>query len=275
VTRVHVGGRQLALSNLDKELYPDGTTKAEVIDYYTRVAPVLLPHLADRPLTRIRFPDGADKPGFFEKNAPAGTPSWVPRYEGLILVEELATLVWLANLAALELHTPQWRAGELPDRVVFDLDPGMPAGLDECRAVALALRDRLAADGHEAFPKLSGKKGMQVSCAMKVAKAAQASAYAKRIATEFAKAAPDLVTDQMTKQLRPGKVFIDWSQNNPSKTTVSVYSLRAGPSPTVSAPLTWDEVASGTFTPADLRPEVVLDRIEQYGDLHAGLLVSG
>lgn len=263
--RVKVGDHTLSLSNLDKELYPDGTTKAEVIDYYTRLAPVLLPHLAGREVTRIRFPDGADREGFFEKQAPQGVPKWVKTSpDGLIMCEDLPTLVWLANLAALELHTHQWKVGHEPDRVVFDLDPGEPAGLDECRAVALALRDRLAADGLEAFPKTSGKKGMQVTC--------RAPLDAKAVAAEFAKAAPDLITDVMDKKARKGKVFIDWSQNNPYKTTICVYSLRAGYSPTVSAPVTWEEVEDGDFTAADLTLPVVLERVEEYGDLHEGLL---
>jgi bifunctional non-homologous end joining protein LigD len=262
--RVKVGGRVLALSNLDKEIYPDGTTKAEVIDYYTRMAGVILPHLRDRPLTRVRFPNGADQPGFFEKSAPMGTPDWIPlSKQGQILCQDLPTLVWLANLAALELHTHQWKQGRPPDRVVFDLDPGEPAGLDECRAVALALRDRLAVDGLEAFPKTSGRKGMQVTV--------NAPCDARAIAAEFARAAPRMITDQMEKRLRPGKVFIDWSQNAVYKTTVCVYSLRAGAAPTVSTPLTWEEIESGDFTAADFTLHTVPERVERYGDLHAGL----
>lgn len=278
--RVDVAGRVLGLSNLDKPLYPDGTAKAEVIEYYSRIAPVMLPHLADRSLTRIRYPDGADRPGFFEKNAPAGRPAWVPTSpDGLIICQEQATLVWLANLAALELHAPQWRLDKPgsrqakplpPDRLVFDLDPGPSTGLDECRAVALALRDRLAVDGRKAFPKTSGRKGMQVSSKFD-GSFDEVTAYARDIAGEFARAAPKLITDQMAKELRSGKVFIDWSQNNAAKTTVCVYSLRAGDSPTVSAPLTWDEVAEGDFTAADFTPSAVLDRVEQFGDLHQGL----
>lgn len=271
--KVRVDSRELSLSNLDKPLYPDGTTKAEVIDYYHRIAPVMLPHLADRSLTRIRFPDGADKPGFFEKNAPAKKPAWVPTSpDGLIICQEPATLVWLANLAALELHTHQWQVGAPgPDRVVFDLDPGAPAGLDECRAVALALRDRLAVDGREAWAKTSGRKGMQVSSVFSGG-FDEVMDYARDIAAEFAAAAKDLITDQMAKELRPGKIFIDWSQNHQAKTTVCVYSLRAGPTPTVSAPLTWEEVATGAFTAADFGPAEVLDRAARLGDLHAGLL---
>lgn len=268
--RVNVDGRTLSLSNLDKELYPDGTTKAEIIDYYTRMAPYMLPHLQGRQVTRKRFPHSAADEGFFEKNVPAGVPHWVQKSpEGLVLCNDLSTLVWLANLAALELHTPQWKVGHEPDRVVFDLDPGEPAGLDECRAVALALRDRLAAVGLEAFPKTSGKKGMQVSCR---ATTGETSEFAKAIATEFAKAAPDLITDVMEKRVRRGKVFIDWSQNNPYKTTICVYSLRAGYSPTVSAPLTWEEVADGAFTAEDFTLHTMLDRIEELGDIHEGLV---
>jgi bifunctional non-homologous end joining protein LigD len=277
VTKVEVDGRRLELTNLEKPLYPDGFTKAEVIDYYTRVAPVMLPHLADRQVTRIRYPEGAQAEGFFEKNAPAAKPSWVRVDGGLIVVDELATLVWLAHLAALELHTPQWSVAhgpEHPDRIVFDLDPTEPAGLDECRAVAQALRDRLAVDGLTAYPKTSGRKGMQVSCPV-TATAEQISDYARALAAEFATAAPDAVTDQMAKVGRRGKIFIDWSQNNTSKTTVCVYSLRAGPSPTVSTPVTWDEVAEGSFSAADFTPAVVLRRIDEYADLHAPLLSAG
>jgi bifunctional non-homologous end joining protein LigD len=263
--RVKVEDQTLTLSNLDKELYPDGTTKAEIIDYYTQLAPTILPHLRDRQVTRLRFPDGADAPGFFEKQAPQGAPRWVKfSPEGLIVCQDLKTLVWLANLAALELHTPQWKLGQEPDRIVFDLDPGEPAGLDECRAVAIALRDRLAADGIESFPKTSGKKGMQVTC--------RAPVDARAIAAEFAKAAPKMITDQMDKRVRRGKIFIDWSQNSGYKTTICVYSLRAGATPTVSAPLTWEEVADGDFTAADLNLHTLPGRVAQLGDLHEGLL---
>jgi bifunctional non-homologous end joining protein LigD len=278
---VKVDGVTLELSNLDKVLYPAaGFTKGEVIDYYTRMAPVLLPHLADRPLTRIRYPNGVQGNGFFEKNAPAGVPDWV-RVETLpapgstrgratldyVVADDLPTLVWLANLAALELHVPQWTVGSVgPDRLVVDLDPGAPAGLKECAEVALLLRERLAADGLVGYPKTSGKKGMQLMCALAGTQSAdEVSAYAKRVAEELEKGHPRLVTARMAKNLRPRKVFIDWSQNNAAKTTVAPYSLRAEPTPTVSTPLTWAEVESGR--PRPYRSEEVLERIARYGDL--------
>jgi bifunctional non-homologous end joining protein LigD len=278
--RVDVEGRHLDLSNLDKVLYPQvGFTKGEVIDYYTRISPVLLPHLDGRPLTRIRYPNGVEGGSFFEKNAPAGTPDWVRTVRlpvpgssrgretiDFIVVEELATLVWLANLAALELHTPQWQVspdGEPlnPDLLVVDLDPGPPAGLPECYEVALLVRDRLADDGLDLLPKTSGRKGMQLVAELSGDETAEEiSAYVRDVARELARRRPDLIVARMTRQLRPGKVFIDWSQNNAFKTTVAPYSLRAGALPTVSAPLTWDEVAEGTLTIADLTAAEVLAR---------------
>ena len=286
---VKVEGVTLELSNLDKVLYPAaGFTKGEVIDYYTRIAPVLLPHLVDRPLTRIRYPNGVTGNGFFEKNAPAGVPDWV-RVETLpapgstkgratldyVVADDLPTLVWLANLAALELHVPQWTVGSAgPDRLVIDLDPGPPAGLKECAEVALLLRERLAADGLVGYPKTSGKKGMQLMCALAGTQSAdEVSAYAKRVAEELEKGHPRLVTARMAKNLRPRKVFIDWSQNNAAKTTVAPYSLRAEPTPTVSTPLTWAEVESGK--PRPYRSEEVLERIARYGDLLAELPDGG
>ncbi|WP_433531050.1 non-homologous end-joining DNA ligase [Micromonospora sp. CA-263727] len=292
--RVDVQGRTLELSNLDKILYPAaGFTKGEVIDYYTRVAPVLLPHLHDRALTRIRYPNGVAGNSFFEKNAPAATPPWV-RVETLpapgstkgretidyVLADDLPTLVWLANLAALELHTPQWKVGEHPDLMVVDLDPGAPATLRQCCQVALLLRDRLALDGVDSYAKTSGKKGMQLSCPIAGTQDADdVSAYARRIAQEVEREHPKLVVSRMAKNLRPGKVFIDWSQNNAAKTTVAPYSLRAQPVPSVSTPLTWDEVSAGAagrrpssrpFTAAE-----VLGRIDEYGDLLTPLLTPG
>jgi bifunctional non-homologous end joining protein LigD len=290
--RVRIEDRELELSNLDKVLYPAaGFTKGEIIDYYVRVAPVLLPHLRDRPLTRIRYPNGVDANSFFEKNAPAGTPSWV-RLQTLpvpgstlkratadfVIVEDVATLAWLANLAAIELHTPQWRlhgtkAGP-PDLLVVDLDPGPPAGLAECCLVAVAARERLKMDGLEAFAKTSGKKGMQLLCRLRGKETSdEAAAYAKAVAEDLQRALPELVTANMNKNLRSGKVFFDWSQNVAAKTTVSAYSLRAGPTPTVSAPLTWDEVSGGKVRP--LSPAEVLKRIDKHGDLLEPLLSRG
>jgi bifunctional non-homologous end joining protein LigD len=285
---VRVDGRDLELSNLDKVLYPAAAfTKGEVIDYYTRAADVLLPHISDRALTRIRYPNGVDGPFFFEKNAPAGTPDWV-RLERLpapgsgsgrdeldyVVADDLPTLVWLANLAALELHTPQWRVGEQPDLLVVDLDPGPPAALAECAEVAVQMRDRLAEDGITAYPKTSGKKGMQLCCPIAATQGAdEVSSYAKRIAEELERTSPRTITSKMAKRLRPGKVFIDWSQNSASKTTVSPYSLRAQPLPTVSAPLTWEEVEAGAVRQFGA-PEV-LERIAEHGDLFEDLLTSG
>lgn len=317
--KVEVAGRELELSNLDKVLYPDsGFTKGEVIDYYTRIAPVLLPYLRDRALTRIRYPDGVGGQSFFEKNKPRGTPDWV-RVERLpapgsgkgretidyVVADDLPTLVWLANLAALELHTPQWRVGAhpkpagghgrvsagsaslrthaAPDLLVFDLDPGAPAALPECCGVALLIRDRLANDGLTSFPKTSGRKGMQLLCPVAGDQPADVVAgYARRIAEELAAAVPKSITAKMAKQLRPGKVFIDWSQNNAAKTTVTPYSLRAWSVPTVSAPLTWAEVEAtatgGAGATGAVRPFTsaeVLDRVQEYGDLLAGALEPG
>ncbi|MGW4462917.1 non-homologous end-joining DNA ligase [Micromonospora sp. NBC_01796] len=298
--RVEVEERTLEVSNLDKVLYPEvGFTKGEVIDYYTRIAPVLLPHLRDRPLTRIRYPNGVDSSFFFEKNAPASTPEWV-RLERLpapgsskdrdeldyVVCDDLPTLVWLANLAALEMHTPQWRVGTRsrgeprPDLMVVDLDPGSPAGLPECCVVAVRMRDRLAEDGIASYPKTSGKKGMQLCCPIAGKQSAEeVSGYARRIAEELEQGDPKLVTAKMAKRLRPGKIFIDWSQNNSAKTTVAPYSLRAQAVPAASTPLTWTEVEAASsgelgavrpFTAAE-----VLARAEEYGDLMADLLVAG
>ncbi|MEV4703657.1 non-homologous end-joining DNA ligase [Actinoplanes sp. NPDC049316] len=290
---VQIEGRDLELSNLDKLMYPEaGYTKGEVIDYYTRIAPVLLPHLRDRALTRIRYPNGVDGTHFFEKNAPGGTPSWV-RLETLpvpgstksretidfVVVDELATLVWVANLASLELHTPQWRIGEHPDLMVVDLDPGAPAGLRECCAVAMLMRDRLAEDGLSAYPKTSGKKGMQLCVPIAgVQDSETVSGYAKRIAEELSARVPGSITAKMAKAIRPGKVFIDWSQNAAAKTTVAPYSLRAQAEPTASAPLTWDEVSAmalGEEPARQLGAAEVLERVENHGDLLADLLAGG
>jgi bifunctional non-homologous end joining protein LigD len=286
---VDVGGHHLTLSNLTKVLYPEaGFTKGEVIDYYSRIAPVLLPHLADRPLTVKRYPNGVDQHFFFEKNAPRGTPSWVRTVNlpapgstknrdtiDYVVVEELPTLVWLANLAALELHVPQWqvpRRARKPrtDLVVFDLDPGPPATIAECCQVAVQLRELLEADGLTPFAKTSGSKGMQVSAPVEVDDAELPSKYAHAVARRLERQLPDLVVSRMSKSLRPNKIFVDWSQNNPAKTTVAPYSLRAKSAPTCSTPLDWAEVDAGgqlSFTAGE-----VLDRVDDYGDLFAGVL---
>jgi bifunctional non-homologous end joining protein LigD len=286
---VEVDGRQLQLSNLHKVLYPEtGFTKGAVIDYYTRIAPVLLPHLAHRPLTIKRYPNGVDDKFFFEKNAARGTPSWVRTVTlpvpgstknretiDFLVVEELPTLVWIANLAGLELHVPQWylppRARKPhTDLLVFDLDPGAPATITECCEVALLLRDLLAEDGITLFAKTSGSKGMQVSAPIEVDDQDLPSKYAHAVAKQLETANPKLIVSRMTKSLRDGKVFVDWSQNNPAKTTVVPYSLRARAEPTVSTPLTWDEVEAGG-TPRFTSDEV-LERVDDYGDLFAGTL---
>jgi bifunctional non-homologous end joining protein LigD len=288
-----IGDRDIEISNLDKLMYPAaGFTKGEVIDYYTRIAPVMLPHLRGRPATRIRYPNGVEDVHFFEKNKPGGTPDWV-RLETLpvpgstksretiefVVVDDLPTLVWLANLAALELHTPQWRIGAHPDLMVVDLDPGAPAGLQECCAVATLMRDRLAEDGIEAYPKTSGKKGMQLCCPISGTQDSEVvSAYAKKVAEELATMVPGSITARMAKAVRPGKIFIDWSQNAAAKTTVTPYSLRAGESPTASAPLTWDEViamGTGEVPARQLGAGEVLDRAEEHGDLLAALCEGG
>ncbi len=286
---VDVDGRHLALSNLTKVLYPEpGFTKGEIIDYYSRIAPVLLPHLADRPLTVKRYPNGVDAQFFFEKNAPRGTPSWVRTVTlpvpgstmnretiDYVVVEGLPTVVWLANLAALELHVPQWRVPKQArkprtDLIVFDLDPGPPATIAECCTVAAGLRAVLEQDGLHPVAKTSGSKGMQVSAPIEVSDPELPSKYAHAVAKRLEREMPELVVSRMAKSLRPRKVFVDWSQNNPAKTTVAPYSLRAKSTPTASTPLTWDEVAEGghlSFTAGE-----VLDRVDEYGDLFAAVL---
>lgn len=292
---VDVAGHRLRLSNLDKVMYPEvGFTKAEVIDYYTRIAPVLLPHLADRPLTVKRYPDGVDGASFFEKNAPRGTPDWVRTARlpvpgstknrdeiSYVVVTGLPTLVWLANLAALELHTPQWTVGPRgavrgADQLVLDLDPGAPASIVECCQVALLLRELLVADGLHPVPKTSGSKGLQVYAAVAPTPAERTSEYALALARRLAEERPELVVSRMTKSLRPGKVLVDWSQNNAAKTTVSVYSLRARPRQTVSTPVSWAEVTATARSrqPLSFVAGDVLARVAADGDLFAPLLTT-
>jgi bifunctional non-homologous end joining protein LigD len=287
--RVAIDGHELELSNLDKVLYPEaGFTKGEIIDYYVRVADVLLPHLADRPLTRIRYPNGVDSASFFEKNKPAGTPRWVRTQRlpvpgsasgretlDFVVVDSVATLAWLANLAAIELHTPQWRLVDgrpgNPDLLVVDLDPGPGVGLEECCLVAVAAKQRLEHDGLASMAKTSGRKGMQLLARLDQSRTSdEVSAYAKQVAEDLAEALPDLVTARMAKNLRPGKVFFDWSQNAAAKTTVSPYSLRAAPRPTVSAPVDWSEVERGAVRPVEASE--VLERLHRHGDPLAVLL---
>jgi bifunctional non-homologous end joining protein LigD len=291
--RVEVEGHTLRLSNLDKVLYPrTGTTKGEVLHYYATVAPVLLPHLADRAVTRIRWPHGVAQPSFFEKNVPAGIPSWVrtvtvpttgsrtaSKQEGTLtfpIVADVATLTYLVNLAALELHVHQWRVdpGGDPigaDRIVIDLDPGEPAGLHECAQVALLARDRLAELGLPSTPVLSGSKGLHLYARLpEPAPSGEASALAKDVAEQLQREHPRLVTATMAKARRTGKVFFDWSQNAGSKTTVCPYSLRGRERPTVAAPVTWAEVEAGAEDPlalAQLGFEEVLERVAEHGDL--------
>jgi bifunctional non-homologous end joining protein LigD len=290
---VDVEGHTLRLSNLEKVLYPrTGTSKGEVLHYYAQVAPVLLPHLRDRAVTRIRWPNGVERPSFFEKNAPAGTPSWVrtakvpttgsrrPSRHGDHLVfpvcDDLATLTWLANLAALELHVHQWRVGRNgrprnPDRLVIDLDPGEPAGLAECCQVALLVRDKLAERSLVGRPVTSGSKGLHLYAALPGRlNPDETTDLAREIAEELQSGHPKLVTATMTRAKRPGKVFLDWSQNAGSKTTVSPYSLRGRERPTVATPVTWDEVEDGADDPLALDQfgyEEVLDRVAEHGDL--------
>jgi bifunctional non-homologous end joining protein LigD len=289
----NVDGRELVLSNLDKVLYPrTGFTKGQVIDYYATIAPVLLPHLQGRALTVVRFPDGVDGKAFFQKQSPAHRPAWVAtatvasgrgeKRESIdyTLVEDRATLVWLANLAALELHTPMARAADIgvPTAVVFDLDPGPPAGLLECCRVALWLQGMFERIGLASFAKTSGSKGLQVYVPLNSADATheQTKSFARTVALAVEQAEPALAVSRMTKTLRAGKVLIDWSQNDGKKTTVSVYSLRARERPTVSAPLDWAEVRdaldSANEKALQLDSDAVLARVHERGDLFASVL---
>ena len=293
--RVEVDGRTLTISSLDKVLYPrTGTTKGEVLHYYAQIAPVLLPHLADRAVTRIRWPHGVQDGSFFEKNVPPGTPSWVRTVKvpttgsrgssrhGDTLVfpvaDDLATLTWLVNLAALELHVHQWTVGRNgrprnADRLVIDLDPGEPAGLHECCQVALRVRERLAERGLEGRPVTSGSKGLHLYAELpRRLPSDDATALAKEIAEELQRAHPGEVTATMTKARRGGKVFLDWSQNAGSKTTISPYSLRGKERPTVATPVTWAEVEAGAEDPDGLDQFLfadVLERVGEHGDLFA------
>ncbi|MDQ6927444.1 MAG: non-homologous end-joining DNA ligase [Actinomycetota bacterium] len=285
---VEVEGRALKLSNLDKVLYPaTGFTKGQIIDYYTRVAPALLPHLRQRALTLKRYPNGVDAQFFYEKNCPKHRPPWVNTVSvfssrnkadiDYCVIDDLPSVVWVANLAALELHTSLSASTkvEQPTMVVFDLDPGAPATIVECSRVALLLREILDHLGLQCFPKTSGSKGMQIYAPLNTDGVTydDTKPFANAIARMLEAQHPELVLSSMAKELRKGKVFIDWSQNDFSKTTVCVYSLRARERPTVSTPLRWNEVEhvanTGDAALVTFDADAVLARVDKDGDLFA------
>ncbi|HVI10862.1 MAG TPA: non-homologous end-joining DNA ligase [Candidatus Binatia bacterium] len=287
---VEIQGRQLKLSNLEKVLYPAaGFTKQQIIDYYVRIAPAMIPHLKGRPLTRKRYPNGVDEPFFYEKNAPQHRPDWVKtapiwsegnrRTAHYILADDLPTLVWLANLAAIELHPSLSLAQDIscPTMMVFDLDPGPPANIVQCCQVGFWLREIFEHFGLQSFPKTSGSKGLQIYVPLNTPTNYKSTknfshALAQLLEHEHA----DLVVSDMKKKIRTNKVLVDWSQNDEHKTTVAVYSLRARERPTVSTPVTWEEVERA-FKKKDANllvfeaPQVV-KRFEKSGDLFAPLL---
>lgn len=285
---VDIGGRVIKLTNLDKVLYPaTGTTKAEVLHYYAVAGPALIAGAHDRPVTRIRWPNGTGAASFFEKNLPSGAPAWIPRftarhsgeasgkgehditYPVLRGADAQAALIWMVQQGALELHAPQWRVGAAgalspalsPDRLVIDLDPGAPAGLAECCEVALLVKVALEHGGLEPRAVTSGSKGMQIYADLPKGHPAVDSPdiHAKALAQALAQAVPDLVEWRMTKALRPGKVFVDWSQNNPAKTTILPWSLRGKAEPSVAVPVTWAEVSAGIA--GQIRIGEALDRL--------------
>jgi bifunctional non-homologous end joining protein LigD len=285
VVEVEVEGRRLELSNLDKVFYPEARfTKGDVLDYYVRVAPALLPHLKDRPLTLKRYPDGVNGMFFYEKRCPRHRPAWVKtekvwsegngEYIDFCVVDGVATLAWCANIADLELHTSMSLAREIerPTMMVFDLDPGAPAGIVECCEVALLVRELFEGLGLRSFPKTSGSKGLQVYVPLNGPSSyAQTKTFAQAVARLLEARHPDRILSRMAKALRVGKVFVDWSQNDVHKTTVCVYSLRAKERPTVSTPLRWTEVetCARTRDGAKLVFEAkdVLARVTRLGDL--------
>jgi bifunctional non-homologous end joining protein LigD len=280
-----VDGKKLAVSNLHKVLYPKpGFTKAQVIDYYIRIAPVLLPHLKDRPLTMKRYPDGVEGEFFYEKNCPVHRPKWVQtakvwsegnqRVMHYCLANDLPTLVWAANLADLELHTSLSRKNniERPTMMVFDLDPGAPAEIVQCCQVGIWLRELLGEMKLKAFAKSSGSKGLQVYVPLNTAVTYdQTKGLSRSLAQGLEREHADLVTSNMSKAVRKGKVLVDWSQNDEHKTTICVYSLRAKEEPTVSTPVGWSEVENCLKKKrADLlrfRSDQTLARVEKQGDL--------
>ncbi len=290
-----IAGRTLRITNLDKVLYPrTGTTKAEVLDYYVRISEVLLPHLAGRAVTRIRWPHGVQDASFFEKNLPAGAPSWVRRVSvpttgsrtagkqsgelTFPVIDEVATLAWLVNLASLELHVHQWTVDEAgapqpPNRLVIDLDPGEPAGLPECCEVALSVRDVLTEHGLETRPVTSGSKGLHLYADLDGTRSsAEVTDFVHAVARQVERTNRGLVTSMMTKSKRAGKVFVDWSQNSGSKTTITPYSLRGRERPFAATPRTWAEVEAGVGDPFGLDQclfSEVLERVAEHGDLFA------
>jgi bifunctional non-homologous end joining protein LigD len=304
VTRV--GGRTLTLTNLEKVLFPSvGFTKAEVIDYYLRIAPVMLPYIRDRAMTRLRFPDGVgpDRVPFYEKNAPMGTPDWVRRVkvntsDGIIdyvVADDEAAVVWLANLAALEMHVPQWtvssanpadeiislpelepRRGEpLANRIVVDLDPGTGMTIIESARAALIVAAKLADDGMIPIAQTSGSKGIQVYAAIAPTRSKTAWSYVKQLNVSLHKAQPDFFVAAMSVAQRAGKIYVDYNQNLAARNTIASYSMRGRERPAVATPVTWEELGS-VRGPDDLRftPEDALARVADYGDLAADLLTS-
>jgi bifunctional non-homologous end joining protein LigD len=290
---VEIEGKQLKLSNLDKVFYPKtGFTKGQVIDYYTRVAPLLLPHLEGRPLTMKRYPNGVEGKFFYEKECPKHRPDWVRTkritsrgstkdrdHVNFCVVDDLATLVWAANLADLELHTSLSRVDDMahPTMAAFDLDPGPGTTIVECCQIALWLRTIFGELGIEGFPKTSGSKGLQVYVPLNSgATYTKTRAFALGLAELLERTHPELVVSNMKKELRRGKVLVDWSQNNQHKTTVCVYSLRAKEHPTASTPVTWDEVdaclAKGDPELLVFESSEVLKRVDKHGDLFAPAL---
>jgi bifunctional non-homologous end joining protein LigD len=282
---VDIEGKHLKLSNLDKILYPAaGFTKGQVIDYYVRVAPVLIPHIAGHPLTLKRYPEGVDHPFFFEKNAPKHRPDWVKtapiwsegnnRNVNYILPNDLPTLVWIANLASIELHPSLSLAKDIdcPTMMVFDLDPGPPANIVQCSQVAIWLRAIFDHFGLQSFPKTSGSKGLQIYVPLHTPTSYDVTKpFAHALARLLEDEHRDLVVSDMKKTLRVGKVLVDWSQNDEHKTTVSVYSLRARERPTVSTPVKWEEVEQALKKKdAGLlvfEAKQVLERVDKMGDL--------
>jgi bifunctional non-homologous end joining protein LigD len=290
--QVEVDGRELKLTNLDKVLYPKaGFTKGEVVDYYARVATAMVPHLSGRAVTLRRFPEGVDDldAAFFEKRCPKHRPKWVKTtkvqagpnagYIDFCVCDSLPTLIWMAQLAAIELHPSLSlsRAPKRPTVLAFDLDPGPPADVVDCCRVAVRLREMFGHFGVQSFPKTSGSKGLQVYVPLNNETTYETTKpFAKAIAQLLEKQTPDQVVSKMKKAERKGKVFVDWSQNHQRKTTIAVYSLRARERPTVSTPVGWDEVeavaGSGDGSTLVFEASAVLERIERHGDLFAPVL---